>query len=42
MIQLQYVIQNKPDVNDKQLMDELRKANGNLKVAVNYLSTEVY
>lgn len=42
MIQLQYVIQNKPDVNDKTLMDELRKANGNLKVSINYLSTEVY
>lgn len=42
MIQLQYVIQNKPEVNDKILMDELRKANGNLKVLINYLSTEVY
>lgn len=42
MIQLQYVIQNKPEVNDKILMDELRKANGNLKVSINYLSTEVY
>lgn len=42
MIQLQYVIQNKPNVNDKVLMDELRKANGNLKVSINYLSTEVY
>lgn len=42
MIQLQYVIQNKIDVNDKTLMDELRKANGNLKVSINYLSTEVY
>lgn len=42
MIQLEYVIQNKPDIKDKTLMDELRKANGNLKVAINYLSTEVY
>lgn len=42
MIQLQYVIENKPEVNDKMLMDELRKANGNLKVSINYLSTEVY
>lgn len=42
MIQLQYVIENKPEVNDKTLMDELRKANGNLKVSINYLSTEVY
>lgn len=42
MIQLQYVIQNKSDVNDKTLMDALRKANGNLKVSINYLSTEVY
>lgn len=42
MIQLEYVIQNKPGVDDKKLMDELRKANGNLKVSINYLSTEVY
>lgn len=42
MIQLEYVIQNKPNVDDKTLMDELRKANGNLKVSINYLSTEVY
>lgn len=42
MIQLQYVIENKPETNDKMLMDELRKANGNLKVSINYLSTEVY
>lgn len=42
MIQLEYVIQNKPGVDDKTLMDELRKANGNLKVSINYLSTEVY
>ena len=42
MIQLEYVIQNKPGIDDKTLMDELRKANGNLKVSINYLSTEVY
>lgn len=42
MIQLEYVIQNKVGVSDKDLMDELRKANGNLKVSINYLSTEVY
>lgn len=42
MIQLEYVIQNKPGVEDKLLMDELRKLNGNLNVAINYLSTEVY
>ena len=42
MIQLEYVVQNKPGVIDKTVIDELRKANGNLKVAINYLSTEVY
>lgn len=42
MIQLEYVIQNKPGVDDKTLMDELRKANANLEVRINYLSTEVY
>ena len=42
MIQLEYIILNKPGVNDKTLMDELRKANGNLKVSINYLSTEVF
>lgn len=42
MIQLEYVIQNKGNVTDKMLIDELRKANGNLKVMINYLSTEVY
>lgn len=42
MIQLEYVIQNKPGVEDKILIDELRKVNGNLKVAINYLSTEVF
>lgn len=42
MIQLQYVIQSKSNVTDKTLMDELRRANGNLKVSINYLSTEVY
>lgn len=42
MIQLEYVIQNKPGVEDKELMDELRMANANLSVAINYLSTEVY
>lgn len=42
MIQLEYVIQNKPGVEDKTLMDDLRMANANLTVAINYLSTEVY
>lgn len=42
MIQLEYVIQNKPGVEDKVLMDDLRMANANLTVAINYLSTEVY
>ena len=42
MIQLEYVIQNKPGVDDKTIMDELRKANANLEVRINYLSTEVY
>jgi len=42
MIQLEYVIQNKPGVEDKELMDELRMANANLTVAINYLSTEVF
>ena len=42
MIQLEYVIQNKPGVEDKTLMDDLRMANANLTVATNYLSTEVY
>ncbi|PPA70266.1 DUF4956 domain-containing protein [Jeotgalibacillus proteolyticus] len=42
MIQLVYIVQNKENVKDKELMDELRKVNGNLKVSVNYLSTEVY
>ncbi|MTD29785.1 DUF4956 domain-containing protein [Planomicrobium sp. YIM 101495] len=42
MIQLVYIIQNKDGVKDKQLMDELRQMNGNLKVSVHYLSTEVY
>lgn len=42
MIQLEYVIQNKPGVEDKELMDELRMANANLSVAINYLSSEIY
>lgn len=42
MIQLEYVIQNKPGVDDKTLMDDLRRANANLEVRINYLSTEVY
>lgn len=42
MIQLEYVIQNKSGVEDKTLMDDLRMANANLTVAINYLSTEVY
>lgn len=42
MIQLEYVIQSKPGVEDKALMDDLRMANANLTVAINYLSTEVY
>src|SRR5699024_2294222 len=36
MIQLEYVIQNKPGVEDKTLMDDLRMANANLTVAINY------
>lgn len=42
MIQLEYVIQNKPGVDDKTIMDEIRKVNANLEVRINYLSTEVY
>ncbi|WP_301109042.1 DUF4956 domain-containing protein [Sporosarcina sp.] len=42
MIQLEYVIQNKPEIEDKMLIDAIRKVNGNLKVSINYLSTEVY
>src|SRR5690625_4631020 len=42
MIQLEYVIQNKRGGEDKELMDELRMVNGNLTVAINYLSTEVF
>lgn len=42
MIQLVYIIQNKDGVKDKLLMDELRQMNGNLKVSVHYLSTEVF
>src|SRR5690625_3421659 len=42
MIQLEYIIQNKLGVEDKVLMDEIRKLNGNLNVSINYLSTEVY
>ncbi|ERG67853.1 DUF4956 domain-containing protein [Exiguobacterium chiriqhucha] len=42
MIQLVYIVQNKDGVRDKQVIDELRKMNGNLKVSVNYLNTEIY
>lgn len=42
MIQLVYVVQNKEGVKDKQLMDELRQVNGNLKVSINYIGTEVF
>lgn len=42
MIELEYVIQNKPGVNDKDLMDDIRQINANLNVTINYLSTEVY
>ncbi|TCI70187.1 MULTISPECIES: DUF4956 domain-containing protein [unclassified Exiguobacterium] len=42
MIQLVYIVQNKDGVQDKQVIDELRKMNGNLKVSVNYLNTEIY
>ncbi|MFB1082240.1 DUF4956 domain-containing protein [Jeotgalibacillus sp. JSM ZJ347] len=42
MIQLDYIVQTKEGVRDKEVMDELRKMNGNLKVSVNYLSTEMY
>lgn len=42
MIQLVYIVQNKDGVKDKQVIDELRKMNGNLKVSVNYLNTEIF
>ncbi|MFN4213564.1 DUF4956 domain-containing protein [Exiguobacterium sp.] len=42
MIQLVYIVQNKDGVKDKQIIDELRKMNGNLKVSVNYLNTEIF
>lgn len=42
MIELEYVIQNKPGVLDKELMDDIRQINANLNVTINYLSTEVY
>lgn len=42
MIELEYVIQNKPGVKDKDLMDDIRQINANLNVRINYLSTEVY
>lgn len=42
MIELEYVVQNKPGVTDKELMDDIRKINANLNVTINYLSTEVY
>lgn len=42
MIELEYVIQNKPGVQDKELMDDIRQINANLNVRINYLSTEVY
>ncbi|TFE03975.1 DUF4956 domain-containing protein [Jeotgalibacillus salarius] len=42
MIQLEYVIRNKEGITDKQLMDEIRKMNANLKVSVNYMNTDVY
>ncbi|HSI66291.1 MAG TPA: DUF4956 domain-containing protein [Planococcus sp. (in: firmicutes)] len=40
MIQLVYIVQNKEGVKDKTLIDELRQVNGNLKVSINYLSTD--
>ncbi|HLQ74308.1 MAG TPA: DUF4956 domain-containing protein [Bacillota bacterium] len=42
MIELEYVIQNKRGVKDKDLMDDIRQINANLNVSINYLSTEVY
>lgn len=42
MIQLEYVMQTKQGFEDKVLMDDLRMANANLNVSINYLSTEVY
>lgn len=38
MIRLEYLIQTHQSVTDKELIDELRNVNGNLKVSISYLN----
>jgi uncharacterized membrane protein YhiD involved in acid resistance len=37
MIQMEYLINNKTDVSDKVIIDEIRERNANLKVSMNYV-----
>ncbi|KMJ59299.1 cell division protein FtsZ [Bacillus sp. LL01] len=40
MIQMEYLINNKTDVSDKVIIDEIRERNANLKVSMNYVKYE--
>ncbi|WP_339147897.1 MULTISPECIES: DUF4956 domain-containing protein [unclassified Sutcliffiella] len=40
MIQMEYLINNKTDVSDKVIIDEIRERNANLKVSMNYVRYE--